>query len=189
MAIKSDEYVEEPPIPASEWIAKIVKGNLGKLPFASFFQNDPILVPVPGSSLTLEDSLWVPNRIATAMVREGLGKGVVAFLVRKSPVRKSAYSKASERPKVTDHFNSMDVQTVISQPPPREIVLVEDIITRGATLLGAANRLVEVLPSATIRGFAAVRTISNATDFEAMSRPVMGTVQHRPEKDDTIRRP
>ncbi len=187
--IKADEFVEDPPILTSEWIAKTVKQYMGKLPFASFFQKDTVLVPVPSSSLMQANSLWVPNRIATALVKTGIGKEVVTCLVRQRPVRKAAWSKPSERPKVMEHFETISVQGLVAEPFPDEIVLVDDIITRGATLLGAANRLTQALPKAKIRAFAAMRTISNPADFEALYKPVVGTSQYQPSTGDTIRRP
>src|SRR2546428_8487605 len=78
--IKADDFIENPPITMSEWIARNVQQRMANLPFASFFQKDTILVPVPRSSLMQPNSLWVPNRIATALVKRGLGKAVVAHL-------------------------------------------------------------------------------------------------------------
>jgi phosphoribosylpyrophosphate synthetase len=49
----------------------------------------------------------------------------------------------------------MQVQKVLSEPS--NILLVDDIITRGATLLGAASRLAEAFPKAEIRAFAVMR--------------------------------
>lgn len=187
--MKADQYLEKPQILMSDWIAKTIKQHLDRLPFASLFKENTILVPTPGSSLMQANSLWVPHRIATALVNVGIGKKVVACLVRKTAVRKSAWSKPSERPKVKEHIASFSVQELISSPPPEEIVLIDDIITRGATLLAAANRLSDALPKARIRAFAAMRSIGNSSDFVSLSRPVTGTVQYRPLKDDTIRRP
>ena len=59
---------------------------------------------------------------------------------------------------------------------PSEIVIVDDIITRGSTLLGAANRLVEAFPNAKIRGFAAMRSISRPTDFTGVIDPCVGKI-------------
>ncbi len=186
--IKEDSFLENPQIPMSEWIAREVQKRKADLPFASFFQENTILVPVPSSSLMQPNSLWVPHNIATALVKRGMGKEVVALLARKTPVRKAAWSKPSERPKVKEHIASMIVQQQISVPPD-QILLVDDIITRGATLLGAANRLADALPSARIRAFAAMATISDSSDFESLFKPLLGTVQYRPLKGDTIRRP
>ncbi len=134
-------------------------------------------------------TLRVPDRIATALVARGIGKEVVKYLVRVTPIRKAALVDSSERPTPTEHFETIGVQGRISEPLPSEIMLVDDIVTRGATLLGAANRLAEALPSARIRMFAAMRTISDTSDFVDTYQPCSGTIQYRDEEGDTLRRP
>jgi hypothetical protein len=189
LAIKQDPFGGDPPILMSERIARAVQENLPSLPFAYFFQPETTLVPVPKSSLMLRDTLWVPLRIATALAKRGVGSQVDPCLARVTAVRKAASSRASERPKPKDHFASLSVQRRISGPPPKEILLVDDIITRGSTLLGAANRLAEAFPQTRIRAFGAMTTISDPTDFVSLSKPLIGSIQYRPSKEDTIRTP
>lgn len=88
-----------------------------------------------------------------------------------------------------EQFETISVQGRISEPPPNEILLVDDIVTRGATLLGAANRLAEAFPAARIRAFAAMRTISDPSEFIATYEPRSGTIEHRELTEDTLRRP
>ncbi|MFA7080824.1 MAG: hypothetical protein WC203_07985, partial [Candidatus Bathyarchaeia archaeon] len=64
-ALKRDQFVGEPPILMSEWIARVVKQKMSELPFASFFKPNTILVPVPKTCLMQPNTLWVPERIAT----------------------------------------------------------------------------------------------------------------------------
>jgi predicted amidophosphoribosyltransferase len=189
LAIKQDTYGGDPPILMSERIAKAVQENMASLPFAYFFSPDSVLVPVPKSSLMLRDTLWVPLRIATAMAKKGAGRQVDPCLIRTTAVRKAASSKASDRPKPKEHFASLSVQRRISGPPPKEILLVDDIITRGSTLLGAANRLAEAFPETRIRAFGAMTAISDPANFVALSKPLIGSIQYRPSTEDTIRRP
>ena len=70
---------------------------------------------------------------------------------------------------------------------PREILLVDDIITRGATMLGAANKLRNTFPLARIRGFAAMRTISPPDIFNQAYDPCLGVITFNGQ--DTFRRP
>lgn len=186
VALKRDLFVGEPPIPMSQWVAQTIQRNKATLQFAPFFQSNTILVPAPKSSLMQPNTLWVPERIASALVKIGLGKEVVASLVRVNPVRKAASSAPSERPTTDDHYESMVVQGRLSNPD--EIVLVDDVVTRGATLLGAANRLADVFPQAHIRAFAAMRTISNPLEFVKVYDPCVGTIDLQ-DSGDTLRRP
>lgn len=185
--IKAERYFGHPAKLTSQWIAETVRDFKERLPFASFFRDDSVLVPLPSSSLMQRDSLWVPERIAT-LVKVGLGKESIPLLVRETPVPKAALSRPSERPKAKDHIRSMSVQKRIPEPPA-QILLVDDIITRGATALGAANKLAEAFPLAQIRAFAAMRTVSNPGDFHASYDPVIGTVQYIPSTEGTVRRP
>lgn len=190
LAIKRDGFVDEQPqIPMSQWIARTVQQQGPQLPFASFFQPSTVLVPVPGSSLMRPGTLWVPDRIATALAEMGLGREVVACLVRATALRKAAWADPLVRPKPKEHIETISLQGRISEPPPNEILLVDDIVTRGATLLGAANRLAEAFPTSRIRAFAAMRTISEPSEFVATYEPVSGTIHYRELTEDTIRRP
>ena len=86
-------------------------------------------------------------------------------------------------------FETVAVHGSIADPPPEKFLLVDDIVTRGATLFGAANRLLEAFPKAQVRAFAAMRTVSVPSKFENMYDPQSGTTQYRAWIDDTLRRP
>lgn len=186
LAVKSDTFVGNPPILMSQWIAKTLSQNIAKLPFGSFFQQDTTLVPVPKSSLMRPNTLWVPERIASAISRVGLGKDVSPCLSRIKAVPKAAISPPKDRPKPADHYNSISVQKAIISP--EKILLIEDVITRGSTLLGAANKISVVFPNTPIHAFAAVTTISNPQEFSKIFDPCIGTITLR-SSGDTIRRP
>jgi predicted amidophosphoribosyltransferase len=184
-ALKRDKYVGKQKILMSEWVARAVKQKISVLPFADFFQSNTILVPVPKSSLMQPHSLWVPQRIAEAFASVGIGK-VSSCLIRSEAVPKAALSSPSERPTAERHYNSLTVQGILEKP--EEIVLVDDVITRGATLIGCANRLIDAFPECRIRAFAAMRTISYPSDFQKEYLPCQGTIDLC-ETGDTFRRP
>lgn len=187
-ALKSDEFIKAGTrgITISQWVAQTIKQKKDELPFGSFFQPTMILVPTPKSTLMRPDTLWVPDRLARALVNIGLGSEVAQCLKRIKPVPKATLSEPSERPTAIQHYESMSIQGSLSQPD--EIVLIDDIVTRGATLLGAANRLADAFPGTLIRAFAAMRTISNPAEFESWVRPCTGIIELR-ESGDTLRRP
>jgi predicted amidophosphoribosyltransferase len=190
-AIKTDSFVEQsgqPPILMSRWIAKTVQQEMSTLPFVPLFKQDTVLVPVPSSSLMQPGTLWVPDRIASALAATGVGREVVRCLTRVRPLRKAAFSDPSERPTPAEQFETLAVQGRMSEPPPDQITLVDDIVTRGATLLGAANRLAEAFPAARINGFAVMRTVSHSA-FVDLYDPQSGTVRYRERTQDTIRWP
>ncbi|AFU58648.1 purine/pyrimidine phosphoribosyl transferases signature-containing protein [Candidatus Nitrososphaera gargensis Ga9.2] len=183
-ALKDDEVLPNSQILTSEFIANLIRDNLNSLPFSNFFKAKPILVPTPRSSLIRPGTLWVPQRLANALAQRGLGKNVEPCLNRFKAVRKSATSQG-DRPKAFEHYNSMEVQKIF--PEPSEILLIDDIVTRGATLLGAANKLADAFPRAHIRVFAAMRTISPPDVFRSLFDPCVGNIELR--GIDTFRRP
>lgn len=159
--------------PISEEIAQMIKKNLSSYPFSDYFNENTILIPTPKSSLPQKDDLWVPHRITTALAKQGLGKSEEC-LVRVTPLSRSSKVSASNRPKASQHYESLKVKELLFKP--KEIVLVDDVITRGATALGAVNKLADAFPKAKIRVFAAIRTISNSIEFSKIVDPCIGTV-------------
>jgi predicted amidophosphoribosyltransferase len=184
-ALKDEEVLRERKILMSEFMGDLIKDNLSNLPFSKLFTVNPILIPTPRSSLMQPGTLWVPQRLAHAFVRRGLGKGIEECLKRIKAVRKSATSQASGRPKTFEHYQSMEVQKIF--PEPTEILLIDDIITRGATVLGATNKLAEAFPKAHICVFATMRTISPPDLFRTTFDPCIGHIELRGM--DTFRRP
>ena len=172
--LKTDGYLEKEQILMTEYIAQGIKNNLEKLPFADFFKADPILIPTPSSSLTKANTLWVPQRLATALVNNGLGKKVSSCLERTKPLRKSHTSLSANRPKAQEHYDTMAVQKELSEPG--EILLVDDFITRGSTFIGSANRLIDAFPNANIRAFAGIKTISRPENFRKIYDPCIGKI-------------
>ena len=170
----------------SEWVAETIQQYGKELPFSHFFQPTTILVPAPKSSLMQPNTLWVPEKIASALAAKGIGAKVQPCLNRVNPVPKAATSLACDRPLPLHHYRSLRVVGTI--PQPDEIVIVDDIITRGSTLMGAANRLADAFPESKIRAFAVMRTISNPDKFNQLIDPVIGNIELR-SFGDTIRRP
>ncbi|MCE2505204.1 MAG: hypothetical protein J4F36_01750 [Nitrosopumilaceae archaeon] len=154
-------------------IANMIKRQLDRYPFSDYFNENTLLVPTPKSTKQQKDELWVPQRIVLAMANNGLGK-MRECLSREIALPRSSTSLASDRPKAKRHYESMKVKELLDAP--REIVLVDYVITRGATTLGAVNRLADAFPNAKIRVFAAMRTISNPDEFSEIIQPCIGTI-------------
>lgn len=172
--LKRDEFLEKEKILMTEYIAQGIKNNLEKLSFAHFFKVNPILIPTPSSSVTKANTFWVPERLATALVNNGLGEKVSSCLQRTKPLRKSHKSSSANRPKAHEHYETMAVQKELSEPD--EILLIDDFITRGSTFIGAANKLRDAFPNANIRAFAGIKTISRPEDFKKIFDPCIGEI-------------
>lgn len=185
--LKQDTPFQDPPITMSRWVAQQIVRDRSALPFSSFFQSYPILVPTPSSSLMRKGTLWVPERLANALVALGLGREVVSCLARTEAVPKSALSPRWACTTTHRHYDTIAVQGRLSQPD--EILLVDDVVTRGATLLGAANRLSDAFPDARIRAFAAMRAVGNPKEFRREYDPQVGRITLRSSDGQTFRRP
>ncbi|MEM3671092.1 MAG: phosphoribosyltransferase [Thermoprotei archaeon] len=173
-------------ISMSDWIAAEIREKLQQLPFKQFFNRNVFLVPIPRSSLQVRNALWVPDRLAQAMERKGLGRRI-QILERNSNLRRSSISSPENRPLPKEHFDSLKVIRRLDDLS--EIVLIDDIITRGHTMLGAAWKILDVFPNAKVCGFAAMRTISNSLEFKDFYDPVKGEIEYRTGPGDALRRP
>lgn len=167
--------IGSPPMVIWDWIAAFMVNNAATLePLTSFLSPNAVLVPVPKSALWNEGSLWVPNQLANSMAQVGLGARAARLLSRAVAIPKAATSISSERPNARKHYQTLAVQQELA--PPQEIVLVDDVVTTGSTLLGSANRLLESYPTTPIKGFAVIRTISDPSQFEKITHPLVGTI-------------
>jgi predicted amidophosphoribosyltransferase len=172
--LKNENSFGDPPKFFSEFISQKIKKNLNNLPFKDIFINQDVdLVPIPKSSLMTKDSLWVPNKIAIALSNQGMGT-YFPCLQRIKAVPKSSCVNSKQRPKPIEHFNSVKIKELINQP--KCIVLIDDIITRGSTLIECANVLKERYPKIPIYGFAIMRTISNPEEFKSIVDPCRGEI-------------
>jgi len=175
LRLKQDKFLGRPPLQASTLVAQRLKMEIEKEgALRSFWDSQVVLVPVPSHALALKGGLWVPDRIAKAIVSAGLAHSVSPCLTRKSAVPKSSYVSAKGRPTALVHYNSMLVKPPLSKPT--RIMLVDDVITRGSTLLAAASLLRNAFPDSIIRAFAVVRTISNPEEFLAFLNPCTGKI-------------
>ncbi len=169
----------------SALVARRIRERAHELPFARFFRPDVALVPVPSHARKERGALDVPKELAQALAGEGLGY-VLDCLVRIRPVPKAAFCLPGERPRAEAHFSSMAIESLLLESTA--VLLIDDVITRGATLLGAASRILAHFPRVRIRAFAAMRTVSNPEDFGDLWDPQVGQITLRPD-GETWRQP
>ena len=164
------------------YAARVWQLRAGSGRYACFFGPDVVLVPVPRSRPHAPNVVWVAERLAMALVGFGLAGGIWTGLRRSVPVRKSATSLSGERPTVAAHYGSL----VAAQPPDGpngecpvtldRLLLVDDVVTKGRTLLAAAARLREVCPASEVRGFALARTLGLVRGIEHLVSPCEGEI-------------
>lgn len=145
--------------------------------FAGYFEPCTTLIPVPGSRPRASGAPWVAECLASAFVDAGLGGTVWTGLRRVHPVIKSATASKGKRPTVTTHYKSFMVES--REDPPDRIVLVDDVVTKGRTLLAAASRVQEAFPHASVRAFALLRTMGMVAEVSRLLDPLEGMITWR----------
>lgn len=175
-ALKTDSIApsSNPPELAIVHLVNKLKEWIPKSPLKGFFSPLATLVPMPSSSLRLPGGQWVPKKIAGTMFRAGLGTSADILLERTEPIPKSAFSSAPERPRPQTHYRTLGLCPTLIDP--ERILIIDDIVTRGASMIGAASVLAEAYPDVPIAGFALIRTISNNDDFRTLVDPCVGTI-------------
>ncbi len=176
VAIKADSYVGESIRVIPHTIARLREQLTPEL--RDLLSLDALLVPAPKSAPFrpgTRDFLWVPNRICQELLAHGFGERSEPLLVREKAVRKSATAHAAERATPQEHYESLAVRQRLRFSTPSEIVVVDDIITRGATLLASVSILEETFPEAKVRGFALARSAFPDT-FREIVDPFYGSV-------------
>ncbi|MFO1077095.1 MAG: hypothetical protein U1E73_05150 [Planctomycetota bacterium] len=144
--------------------------DLGR--FQGILGTDVLLVPAPRSSPAVRDMNWPALRICRELEGRQLCGGIACMLERHAAVPKSALvTKGTERPTPEQHAASMRC-TSAQATPPTVITIVDDVVTRGSTLLGCAWVLAGRFPEATIRALAVVRTMSGIETIESILDPV-----------------
>jgi predicted amidophosphoribosyltransferase len=117
----------------------------------------------------------VAEHLAAALVREGLARRTWTGLHRIRAVSKSATAIAGRRPTVLSHYDSFAVDDSVEAL--EHIILVDDVVSKGRTLLAAATRVQEALPNARIRAFAMVRTLGLVPDVSRLVDPCRGHIR------------
>jgi predicted amidophosphoribosyltransferase len=163
--------------PLIEAVVRTLAGSAHRGFLAAFLGPDVTLVPVPRSAPQPIRGggpvLWVPRRICEALVAAGLGAAVVPCVERVTAVQKSATAGRGARPNIAQHIESMRVQLASAGD---RITLVDDVVTRGATLFGAASLVAGTFPSADVRAFSLIRTLGLQADVDRVIDPAVGTI-------------
>jgi len=175
---------------SSEWLrsyAATVHQEVthGTAAFREFFTKPTVLVPVPEYRASRSATMWCARRLAYALREAGLAEEVWAGLRRVSSVERSSSAWMWERPTVQQHYQSFAVRPTAKAA--KNILLVDDVITKGRTLAAAAIRMQQVFPKADVRAFALIRTMGFVLDVPRLFEPCQGVIHWNGE--DAYRAP
>lgn len=140
-----------------------------------FLGAETTLVPMPGHA-PMKDARahWSARELCEHFVHSGLGAQWLPLLERAHAVAKSSTSNSDARPTAQMHFESLRARADLGAGA--SITVIDDVITRGATMLAAVGRLKQALPGVHVRGFALIRSMSDEP-IRAVKEPVVGTVR------------
>jgi hypothetical protein len=171
LQVKENRVLPSTGEPASAFMARRLR-EIGPSFVKEFLGPEVVFVPVPRSSLQKLGALWPADELAEALRAEGFGRSVLRCLKRTEAVLKAATASPNERPGAQTHFDSLALVDPLALPSV--ITLVDDVITRGAQMLGAAWRIWAARPDVMVRGFAFIRTISDPTSSRPSGPPAPG---------------
>lgn len=136
------------------------------------------------------NALWPGRLLAEELERRGLGRCVCLELERVSRVQKnSTIRRGHERTSPEQHIESMKLTgSMESALFSADLTLVDDVVTRGSQLLGAASALRSGYPRSTIRAFAALRSMSQA-EVDSVVEPVSGIIRYAAGTNASTRSP
>jgi hypothetical protein len=187
--IKTDGVLGQPPVRIIEYTVARLREAIANDEVADLLAPDVMLVPCPRSAPFppgQRPALWIPLRICEALRAAGFGSQLLPCLERIEAVQKSAFAGPGERPSVSQHIATMRVTETLDRPA--RITLIDDVVTKGATLLAAASLVAQAFPGADLRGFALVRTMGLVADIERIVEPIIGRITALPT-GGTDRRP
>jgi hypothetical protein len=144
-----------------------------------FFRAIDVLIPVPASEPSRANREHLPNRLAEALVAEGLATNAWKGLLRIRAVTKSATAAPGRRPTVLAHYDSLSVAAGTDLPDDARLLLIDDVVTKGRTLLAAAMRLHDAFPQARITAFALLRTLGFKDHLPGLLAPCVGRIGWR----------
>lgn len=148
-----------------------------------FLRDGGTLMPAPPHCLRHEADLWVPKRICEELQSVGIGYGITTGLERSEPVPPSHRASPGKRVRPFKHFTTIDFWPELESPA--RILIVDDVVTTGATLLACAWRIQSVYPSAEIGAFALARVDQDArlSDSREIYSPTIQVIEYDADCD------
>jgi hypothetical protein len=151
-----------------------------------FLGADVVVVPAPRSApLPGPEAFWPAKEICDALVKRQVARETAAVLERTRAIPKSSFSAPGERPRPSVHFDS--IRALPRMMGATRITIVDDVVTRGATLIASASRVKEVFPEAEVLGFALLRTKGIYACGDEPLDPISSMITYDPRTDSSTR--
>jgi len=142
--------------------------------FPGLFGPEVTAVPVPRSVPLVSGALWPSASICEEMLKQGLVGSVSPLLKRIKSVRPSHLQRGSGHPKVEEHIGSLEADVDFGTD---RILLVDDVVTLGATFIGGYYVIRSRAAWASVCAFAVVRTTGFGAEVGEIFDPVSGSIE------------
>ena len=96
-------------------------------------------------------------------------------LIRTYAVSKSSTAGSGRRPTASEHYDSLEVIRDLIEPA--RILIVDDVITMGATLVACTARVKEAFPNSAVKSFAVLRTKGFVDEIDSVLNPVTSEIK------------
>lgn len=134
---------------------KALEQVVSQIEVTDFFGETPTFVPIPSSKLSKPNTLHVPLEICNEL-KKIYPSEVSNCLTRHIPIEKSSqHFNKDERPTVSRHLESISLNSALIYTD--NIILVDDVLTRGTTSIACAKILNDRYPNKRIAVFALLR--------------------------------
>lgn len=128
------------------------------------------LVPVPRSARRLdEDTLWPSLAICEKLLEHGLGTDIHRLLKRVRSLHPAHLSAPGGRADIPEQVASLSLEADVLTQPKDTIVLVDDIVTSGTTLLACREVIWRGYPDHNVDAFAVMRSMSDQVIEEVLA--------------------
>lgn len=174
---------------AIEYLISLIESRPLANNLKEFIGSGALIVPVPRSSLIKPDSVWPSKLIAEELAKQGYGKEARYAIERHAPIRTSSQQAAANRPSIKEHTETLRVVMPPQLGDPKVIILVDDVVSKGSTVLACAEILQKAYPDYTIKIFTIARTrFESADEFNALD-PHVGVIRYYPSSGLCYRDP
>ena len=162
-----------------EWLPRYVETVLDHCDtgqeLVGCFTRDTVLVPVPTYLPCTQRRVWGAACLASCLKEVGIPGTVWHGLHRVEAVRKSSTAYGPRRPSMRKHYESLAVARAPQRVPER-LLLIDDVVSSGRTLLACWLRLRERFPSTPIAAFALIRTLGFVREIPQLVLPCTGRI-------------
>ncbi len=142
---------------AVSWVVDRVLQLAQSPPLNGIVTADSVLVPVPGHAPHRRGSVWPTWALTRWMVARGLAESDETMPKRWTVVTRSATAATDQRPMAINRLQSFRVDSPFA--PPHQIVLLDDAVTTGATMLAGVSAISGAMADLRVCGFAFFRTV------------------------------